>query len=400
MPRRSWSEKLFGYRRTTLFAVMAAVKSDTNELLKHANQKFTAKMLSEVVKQNPQKSVVLSAFSVLTPLAQLSLASEGASHDELLNAIGMPNDNSTKEVFTSLTKDVSKIQGVELKLASKVYVAANYELNEQFQATTKKVFNSEVQNVNFVKNLEAAKTINTWVEDQTNKRIKDLVEPSELDGSTRAVLVNAIYFKGSWLEKFDPKLTQNKKFQVSKDKSVDLPFMYKNKNFKYGESQELNAQLLELPYQGEEASFLVVLPREVDGLAALEEKLKDPTVLQKAIDNMSPQEVNVYLPKFKIETTTDLKQALENMDVKKVFDASQAKLTGLLKSPETLFISAAKQKAFIEVNEEGAEAAAANEFGMYGASYPMNTREVVADRPFYFELRRGTTLFNDVLVEP
>ncbi|XP_053602607.1 alaserpin-like isoform X18 [Plodia interpunctella] len=371
-----------------LFAVMAAVKSDTNELLKHANQKFTAKMLSEVVKQNPQKSVVLSAFSVLTPLAQLSLASEGASHDELLNAIGMPNDNSTKEVFTSLTKDVSKIQGVELKLASKVYVAANYELNEQFQATTKKVFNSEVQNVNFVKNLEAAKTINTWVEDQTNKRIKDLVEPSELDGSTRAVLVNAIYFKGSWLEKFDPKLTQNKKFQVSKDKSVDLPFMYKNKNFKYGESQELNAQLLELPYQGEEASFLVVLPREVDGLAALEEKLKDPTVLQKAIDNMSPQEVNVYLPKFKIETTTDLKQALENMDVKKVFDASQAKLTGLLKSPETLFISAAKQKAFIEVNEEGAEAAAANVFQVLTrASFVAPCMEFLADRPFFFILR-------------
>ncbi|XP_053602603.1 alaserpin-like isoform X14 [Plodia interpunctella] len=384
-----------------LFAVMAAVKSDTNELLKHANQKFTAKMLSEVVKQNPQKSVVLSAFSVLTPLAQLSLASEGASHDELLNAIGMPNDNSTKEVFTSLTKDVSKIQGVELKLASKVYVAANYELNEQFQATTKKVFNSEVQNVNFVKNLEAAKTINTWVEDQTNKRIKDLVEPSELDGSTRAVLVNAIYFKGSWLEKFDPKLTQNKKFQVSKDKSVDLPFMYKNKNFKYGESQELNAQLLELPYQGEEASFLVVLPREVDGLAALEEKLKDPTVLQKAIDNMSPQEVNVYLPKFKIETTTDLKQALENMDVKKVFDASQAKLTGLLKSPETLFISAAKQKAFIEVNEEGAEAAAANAFfatiTSVSLSFPIHFQ---ADRPFYFELRYiGKPLFNGVYVQ-
>ncbi|XP_053602604.1 alaserpin-like isoform X15 [Plodia interpunctella] len=383
-----------------LFAVMAAVKSDTNELLKHANQKFTAKMLSEVVKQNPQKSVVLSAFSVLTPLAQLSLASEGASHDELLNAIGMPNDNSTKEVFTSLTKDVSKIQGVELKLASKVYVAANYELNEQFQATTKKVFNSEVQNVNFVKNLEAAKTINTWVEDQTNKRIKDLVEPSELDGSTRAVLVNAIYFKGSWLEKFDPKLTQNKKFQVSKDKSVDLPFMYKNKNFKYGESQELNAQLLELPYQGEEASFLVVLPREVDGLAALEEKLKDPTVLQKAIDNMSPQEVNVYLPKFKIETTTDLKQALENMDVKKVFDASQAKLTGLLKSPETLFISAAKQKAFIEVNEEGAEAAAANGFIIRESiSYPLKeTYEFIADRPFFFELRHADKpLFSGVM---
>ncbi|XP_053602609.1 alaserpin-like isoform X20 [Plodia interpunctella] len=381
-----------------LFAVMAAVKSDTNELLKHANQKFTAKMLSEVVKQNPQKSVVLSAFSVLTPLAQLSLASEGASHDELLNAIGMPNDNSTKEVFTSLTKDVSKIQGVELKLASKVYVAANYELNEQFQATTKKVFNSEVQNVNFVKNLEAAKTINTWVEDQTNKRIKDLVEPSELDGSTRAVLVNAIYFKGSWLEKFDPKLTQNKKFQVSKDKSVDLPFMYKNKNFKYGESQELNAQLLELPYQGEEASFLVVLPREVDGLAALEEKLKDPTVLQKAIDNMSPQEVNVYLPKFKIETTTDLKQALENMDVKKVFDASQAKLTGLLKSPETLFISAAKQKAFIEVNEEGAEAAAANEFVIQTLSLPP---EIMINHPFYFQLRHmNLVLFNGVFAQP
>ncbi|XP_013188533.2 antichymotrypsin-2 isoform X1 [Amyelois transitella] len=373
-----------------LFAVMAASKAETNELLKQANQQITAKLFTEVVKQHPKESVVLSAFSVLTPLAQLSLASDGESHDELLKAIGMPNDDTTKTVFSSLTKDVRSVKGVELKVASKVYIPTNFELNDQFLAVTKDVFDSEVQNIDFLKNDDAAKTINTWVEDHTNNRIKDLVEPSSFDSNTRAVLVNAIYFKGSWKEKFNKNHTQNRKFYVSKDQSVDIPFMYKKDHFLYGESEELNAQLLQLPYEGDEASFLVVLPRDVDGLPALEEKLKNPSLLENAVQNMRSVEVVVYLPKFKIETTTNLKDALENMDVTKIF-SSEANLNRLLKGQGDLFVSDAKQKAFIEVNEDGAEAAAANVFVVDRCSPFMLelTPEFIADKPFYFEIRQS-----------
>ncbi|XP_013188547.2 antichymotrypsin-2 isoform X3 [Amyelois transitella] len=382
-----------------LFAVMAASKAETNELLKQANQQITAKLFTEVVKQHPKESVVLSAFSVLTPLAQLSLASDGESHDELLKAIGMPNDDTTKTVFSSLTKDVRSVKGVELKVASKVYIPTNFELNDQFLAVTKDVFDSEVQNIDFLKNDDAAKTINTWVEDHTNNRIKDLVEPSSFDSNTRAVLVNAIYFKGSWKEKFNKNHTQNRKFYVSKDQSVDIPFMYKKDHFLYGESEELNAQLLQLPYEGDEASFLVVLPRDVDGLPALEEKLKNPSLLENAVQNMRSVEVVVYLPKFKIETTTNLKDALENMDVTKIF-SSEANLNRLLKGQGDLFVSDAKQKAFIEVNEDGAEAAAANVMIGLGASYNPNMATFVADKPFYFELRnQNAPLFSGRLVQ-
>ncbi|XP_013188541.2 antichymotrypsin-2 isoform X2 [Amyelois transitella] len=373
-----------------LFAVMAASKAETNELLKQANQQITAKLFTEVVKQHPKESVVLSAFSVLTPLAQLSLASDGESHDELLKAIGMPNDDTTKTVFSSLTKDVRSVKGVELKVASKVYIPTNFELNDQFLAVTKDVFDSEVQNIDFLKNDDAAKTINTWVEDHTNNRIKDLVEPSSFDSNTRAVLVNAIYFKGSWKEKFNKNHTQNRKFYVSKDQSVDIPFMYKKDHFLYGESEELNAQLLQLPYEGDEASFLVVLPRDVDGLPALEEKLKNPSLLENAVQNMRSVEVVVYLPKFKIETTTNLKDALENMDVTKIF-SSEANLNRLLKGQGDLFVSDAKQKAFIEVNEDGAEAAAANVFifGRCSTFMLEPTPEFIANKPFYFEIRQS-----------
>ncbi|XP_013188597.2 antichymotrypsin-2 isoform X7 [Amyelois transitella] len=380
-----------------LFAVMAASKAETNELLKQANQQITAKLFTEVVKQHPKESVVLSAFSVLTPLAQLSLASDGESHDELLKAIGMPNDDTTKTVFSSLTKDVRSVKGVELKVASKVYIPTNFELNDQFLAVTKDVFDSEVQNIDFLKNDDAAKTINTWVEDHTNNRIKDLVEPSSFDSNTRAVLVNAIYFKGSWKEKFNKNHTQNRKFYVSKDQSVDIPFMYKKDHFLYGESEELNAQLLQLPYEGDEASFLVVLPRDVDGLPALEEKLKNPSLLENAVQNMRSVEVVVYLPKFKIETTTNLKDALENMDVTKIF-SSEANLNRLLKGQGDLFVSDAKQKAFIEVNEDGAEAAAANEFGVEALSLPT---ELFLNHPFYFQLGTGNNvLFSGVFAQP
>ncbi|XP_026751078.2 alaserpin isoform X1 [Galleria mellonella] len=387
-----------------IVTAVIAVDNDVavEKVLKEGNDIFTSRLFPEVVKQHPKESVVLSAFSVLTPLALLSQASVGASHDELLKAIGVPNDNVTKEVFSYLKTNLRSVKGIELRMANKVYIPLQFALNDDFAAVSRNVFDSEVQNVDFTKSQATAKSINAWVESQTNNRIKDLVSPNSLDSDTRAVLVNALYFKGTWKEKFNKMFTSDQDFHVTKEKTVKVPMMYKQDTFLYGQSDELDAKLLELPYEGDEASFLIVLPNAVDGLSALEEKLKDPSLLEKAVKNMINQEVEVHLPKFKIETKTDLKTALRNIDVKKIF-TSEARLDNLLKDvKESLYVSEAIQKAFIEVNEEGAEAAAANAFYSFGSSFaPKKKPKFFADKPFYFVLKhKSYPLFNGVFMEP
>ncbi|CAG9560273.1 unnamed protein product [Danaus chrysippus] len=384
----------------SLIFVSKADERSVEDILHDGNNEFTAKMFTEVVKSNPGKSVVLSAFSVLPPLAQLALASVGESHDELLTAIGMPNDNVTKAAFSQSNERLKSVKGVTLKTASKIYVAKNYELNSDFADLTRNVFGSEVANVDFNENVQVANEVNQCVEDQTNHRIKDLVDSSSLDGSTRALLVNAIYFKGLWENPFTKELTREKDFHVTKDKVVKVPTMYNKATYKYIDSKELDAQVLELKYEGGDSALYVVLPHEVDGITKLEEKLKDPKLLDNVIADMYETEVEVYLPKFKIETTTDLKDVLEKMNVKRLFSPQEARLDNLLKSVGDLYISDARQKAFIEVNEEGAEAAAANVFGVVATSLVINeppTPRFVADRPFTFVIRdKSLSLFNGV----
>ena len=369
-----------------------AMADDANEkLLIAGNNQFTAKMFSEVVKSHPEESVVLSAFSVLTPLALLSQAAEGASHDELLRAIGMPNDETARQVYSEIYTKLRGIKGVDLKQANRIYIPERYQLNDNFTSVARQ-FQSEVLNVDFAKNDETAKAVNAWVEAQTNNRIKDLVDPSTLGPTTRALLVNAIYFKGTWEKKFEPANTVDRDFHVTKDKTIKVPTMSRTAEFLYGESEELDAKLLRLPYTGGESSMLIVLPNQIDGLAALEAKLKDPEALTKATGQMMVYEVDVKLPKFKIETKTNLKEVLMKIDVKQIFDSANAKLSHLLKGESDLFVSDAIQKAFIEVNEEGAEAAAANVIQILKGSSPDHLRMrprpkiFTANKPFYFEI--------------
>ncbi|XP_064071296.1 alaserpin-like isoform X4 [Vanessa tameamea] len=378
-------------------AVSAMAEQDVDQILQDGNNKFTANMFNEVVKANKEKSIVLSAYSVMPPLAQLALASVGESHDELLNAIGMPNDNVTKAAFSFANSKLRSTKGVTLQTASKIYVAQNYELNTEFAAVSRDTFGSEVKNVDFSKNTEVAAEVNAWVEDQTNHRIKDLVDPASLTSDTRALLVNAIYFKGTWKIPFQTFATKDRDFHVTKNKVVQVPTMYNKDTYSYTESIELNAQILEIPYEGDEASCVFVLPREIDGINELAEKLKDPTVLDKAMSNMREIEVEVYLPKFKIETTTDLKDILQKMDVQRLFSPKTARLDNLLKHTSNLYIDSALQKAFIEINEEGAEAAAANDFGIRVLSGIPDALQFEADHPFVFYLYNGNNiLFNGV----
>ncbi|XP_052738625.1 antichymotrypsin-2-like [Bicyclus anynana] len=376
-------------------------ENTTDSLLQVGSNQFTSKMFTEVAKANPQKNFILSAISVMPPLAELALASVGASHDELLAAIGMPSDDTAKAVFSYANKELNVTKGITLKTASKIYVRKNYTLNDDFVAVAKDVFDSEVTNIDFNDKEKTAAEINNWVSNKTNNRIKDIVNPQSIDGDTKAILVNAIYFKGIWVYKFDEQSTKDKDFHVSNNHVIQIPMMFVRAHFDYTESIELKSQIIEIPYTGNQASLVVVLPYDIGGIVELLEKLKDPNVIDNALKDKYKTEVELTLPKFKIETTTDLTDILKKIGVTKLFDATESRLNNMLKNTEDLYIDSATQKAFIEVNEEGTEAAAANSLSimfMIPPSIQFPPIQFNANKPFYYAIRMNSlTLFNGVM---
>lgn len=196
--------------------------------------------------------------------------------------------------------------------ANKVYVMKNFSVKKSFQDVATKSFASEAQTLDFSHNTEAAGTINGWVEEHTNNKIKDLIKADSLDADTRMVLVNAIYFKGFWTYQFDPKNTFKAPFYLNDVDSVQVDFMKIKKNFKYGFLENLDATALELPYKDSDISMLIILPNKKTGLSALESKLHTIDFAELS-NQMYSQEVNVEIPKFKIEFDIELNEPLKKV---------------------------------------------------------------------------------------
>jgi len=227
------------------------------------------------------------------------------------------------------------------------------------------------------------------VERKTNDKIKDLIKPGVLDALTRLVLTNAIYFKGDWAIQFDRGKTKDAPFMISADKKVNVPMMYLKENFKYWADKDL--QVIELPYKGEHLSMIVLLPREVDSLSELEKKLTLEN-LNSWLQKLRKQEMMVYLPKFKMTSGFELAEILAAMGMPAAFFG--ADFSGM-NGRKDLSISNVIHKAFVEVNEEGTEAAAATAVIMERVA--MSIEPVFrADHPFVFIIkdnRSGSILF-------
>jgi len=167
--------------------------------------------------------------------------------------------------------------------------------------------------LDFVKNVESAATINQWVEDNTNNKIKNLVKSSDLNSDTRMVLINAIYFKALWQYEFDQHNTRKRAFYLNDVDSVNVDFMYGKSTFKLGEVKDLDATVLELPYKETDITMLIILPAKRTGLAALESKMSNFN--PNSIQWRREEEIQIYIPKFKIEFDIQLKEPLEKVSV-------------------------------------------------------------------------------------
>lgn len=324
-------------------------------------------------------------------LAVLQLAAE-------LDGTGAPELREVQAAIAELYKQLSaRNDTTKLAVANALWVDAGMPLRKLFvdgvlAADPKAAF----ENVDFRNDFEAGRAkINDWTETNTAGRIKDLLAPGTLNELTRLVLTNAVYFKGDWAEKFDSSSTQDADFTLADGKTIKTPLMTGTVGAGYAELDGYS--ILDLPYAGGKLSLLVILPDEADGLPALEQKL-NLEWLAKGVASLRKRAVQVALPKFKLETNYSLKDALSEMGMPTAFNPAAANLTGLTDSPEasSLYISAVEHKAFVEVNEEGSEAAAATAVVVGLRGVDPAPAMFIADRPFAFAIRHresGQMLF-------
>jgi len=293
-----------------------------------------------------------------------------------------------------------KKEDIELRVANALWTQKDYQFLQQFFDVVKQNYGAELSYADFKTAHESARReINAWVERQTNDKIKDLIRPGVLNALTRLVLANAIYFKGFWISQFDESATQNDKFYLAPDTAVDVPMMRQEHKFNYMEDD--NLQVLELPYVGDHLSMIVLLPKRVEGLTAVEGSLTTEA-LSALLDRLRKRTVMVYLPRFKLTSQFSLENTLASLGMPDSFKPGIADFSGM-DGTRMLYISAVVHKAFVDVNEEGTEAAAATGVVVRVTSAPAAPTVFRADHPFTFLIRdnrSGSILFLGRVVDP
>jgi serpin B len=296
-------------------------------------------------------------------------------------------------------------KGYELRVADALWAQqdANFEAN--YLKLVQSDYAAGFHRVNFKLSPETVRTtINAWVEKQTNEKIKDLISPGALNPTTRLVLTNAIYFKGNWQDQFDKEATQKEEFHLSGAQWVMTSMMHRTGGYRYFDGGTFQA--LELPYSGNEISMVVLLPKQTDGLAALEQSFTSRSA-SDWIQKLEPvDKVILSLPRFTMTQQFELNSALSAMGMSQAF-SSAADFSGMTGKPD-FAISAAIHKAFIDVDEQGTEAAAATAIVMYATAMRREFPEpppIVfrADHPFLFILldtKSGSMLFLGRVADP
>ncbi|XP_078686714.1 leukocyte elastase inhibitor-like isoform X5 [Branchiostoma floridae x Branchiostoma belcheri] len=355
------------------------------EQLSAANTEFALSLYRQLC--GDSGNVFFSPYSISVALAMTSLGARGSTEAAMKGTLcykDMSND-VLHSTFSTLHQQLYASDKYTLQTANRLYGEQTYSFLQDFLNATRKNYGAELASVDFKGAAEQVRgTINKWVEEQTKDKIKDLIPAGAVDAMTRLVLVNAIYFKGNWDKQFKAEMTQDMDFNINNNEKVKVPMMKMEEKFNYGEFQDQKFRVLELPYVEKELSMLIFLPDEVEGIRNLESALT-ATTLQTVSSQMYSTKVNLMLPRFKLEQDFSLGETLKKMGMGEAF-SDGADFSGMSAAAD-LFISEVVHKAFVEVNEEGTEAAAATGMVMMTMSLPRPPTPFFADHPFIFLIR-------------
>ena len=346
-----------------------------------------------------------SPTSLTIALAITSYGARGNTRAEIKKVLHVDSISSTdlnngvRKLTDELNAAISK--NSKLLTANRLLFQKGFKILKTYKKGISEFYDAKLTQVDYIRNAEKARgKINRWVEKKTNGDITNLIPPSGmLSADTRLILANAIYFKSFWLSKFMYHKTFSGSFFVSQNEEIKVNTMYQTNDFKYFESQELACQVLEMPYIGRKMSIVIYLPKEINGLAELEEKMTYDN-LEKSFSllDASMGKVEVSLPKFQLTQQFDLSDILSKMVAEEMCIPGKADLSGITAKP--LFVSKVAQKAFVKLNEEGTEAGAVE----YLAKCVTESQWIFkADHPFWFLIRHsdsGSLLFMGRLMKP
>ncbi len=343
-------------------------------------------------------NIFFSPASVSTALAMVYEGARGETAEEIRSTFNYSEHNEERrDYFRCMMERLNKKEEYDITIANALWAQKDFGLLKDYTDIVDRHYGGKVTSVDFIKDTENTRqTINNWVENKTNDKIKNLLSKDSVNGSTRLVLTNAIYFKGDWEKQFDKDLTREEEFRTESEK-VNTPMMRheKSQKFRYGETEEY--QILELPYKGGELSMLLILPK--DGYFEMVESSLTEDNLEAWQQGMSYGEVIVEMPKFKTETEYEMRGTLSAMGMPMAF-SEVADFSGIT-GDRDLEISGVIHKAFVDVNEEGTEAAAAT--GVVMRSFSISRPKVFrADHPFIYAIqeKNSNILFMGRVVSP
>lgn len=397
------------------------VTEEGKKLITSANNKFALNLYSYLNSENSNENIFFSPYSVFTAMAMTYEGANGQTAKEMQSVFYFPTDNKVRRPAIANIYNLLNApkEGYRLLTANALWIQEN--LKSKMFKEIQKYYGARV----FIKT--SAKKVNQWIEHKTMNKFKNVAQECqptsiELCGLS---LINAIYFKGDWKQKFEKANTKKIPFIINEKEEVKVPMMNMTKSFNYMETETM--QMLEMPYKGEKLSMLVLLPKNFPGKPKKRDKRKkavknttksmkaDLVSLEKALteknikqwrDALLPEEVEVYIPKFTFKKNYELSKTLKQY-MPSVFDENKADFAKFAENRKkeelNLYIKDIIHKSFIDVNEEGTEAAAVTVVQMRSASVPLPPPIFKADHPFIFliqERETGQILFIGKVVNP
>ena len=346
-----------------------------------------------------------SPYSIYTALmmANAGAAGETAAQMEQALAIELPGSDvhAALNALNLTLLNNSQFDGkpvFSFNVANQLWGQKDFAFNEQFLNTLSANYNADLKTVDFSDSENARALINLWVAAQTNDKIKDLIPAGVLDALTRLVLTNAVYFKAAWMNQFDPSKTALGNFTLADGSQVDVPMMHAQRSMQAFVNEGL--EVVELPYEGGMYSMVLVMPAQ-GSLADFEASL-DADRLDAVLGSLSTASVTLSMPKFKLESSFGLSEAMKTLGMTDAFTPGIADFSGM-EDTRSLYISDLLHKAYVDVNEEGTEAAAATAVVVGMTSMPAESYTISFDHPFLFlirDIQTNAILFMGRLADP
>lgn len=363
----------------------------------NANNKFAFDLYSELDKSE-EGNILYSPYSIFAAFAITYEGARGKTAEEIKSVFHFPEMEILRPNFAAIYNDIKGYKDYELIFGNALWVQQDYPLLKDYTNRVEEYYGGKAANLNFVGETEKSRqTINSFIEEQTKGKIKELLPQGILSENTVLVITNAIYFKGTWVWQFDPKDTREMNFKINRTHTVKVPMMHmesRKSKFNYVDLEEL--QILELPYKGDKISMLILLPEQGYTLEDIELSAEK---LSEYKSRMKETEVEIYLPKFELSTKYFMKETLMAMGIITAFKPHYADFSGM-DGTKNLFIANLIHQTYVKVDETGTEAAAT-------AAVPVMRESIgnvfIADHPFIFIIQQkdtGNILFMGRVVDP